>query len=147
MCAERADGGDLLAAGQIARAGEFAGLDGVAQDHVQARLGGRRADRRSPAHVEVALGHPHAPQDVLLRRHELDRRQRGLVVPREVRVGLGHARHQELALAVDDAGAVGADALRCVHDIDDPLAVDKQLALEDGFAAAVEDIDVGDGNF
>src|SRR5258708_4062476 len=39
------------------------------------------------------VGDMRAPEDVLLRRHALDRTQARLIVPGEMRVRLGHARH------------------------------------------------------
>jgi hypothetical protein len=144
VVAQRADGGDLLAARQVARAGELARVDGVAQHHVEPGLGGGRADGRGPAHVQVALGHPHAPQHVLFGRHELDGRQRGLVVPREMRVRLGHAGHQKAAPPGDDAGVIGADALGQAGDLHDALALHEHVAQVGVGAGAVEDADVGE---
>ncbi len=99
--AQAAGHGDLLARCQVARADDGAVVDRVADHHVQARLGRGRADARGPAHVEINLGNLGAPQDVLFRRHALNGIEAGLVVPREMRVRLDHARHQERAGAVD----------------------------------------------
>jgi hypothetical protein len=116
-------------------------------DHdVEPRLGGGGADAAGPAHVEVAPGDLGAPEDVLLGRHALDRVERRLVVPGEMRVGLDHARHQEGAGAVDHrAPTIGAARMPLpgLDDTADPVALDQHLAHERRLAAAVEDADVG----
>jgi hypothetical protein len=98
------------------------------------------------AHVEVALGHVDAPQDVFFRRHELDGRQRRLVVPREVGVGFGHARHQELAAAVDHLVGAARHLVREMRYFNDPAAFYEDFAFEYVVATAIENRDIGDCN-
>ena len=110
LVAEAAGHGDLLAGRQVARAGDLAGIDRVADHHVEPRLRAGGADARGPAGFEIAPGDLGAPQHVLLERHGLDAGERGRVVPREVRVGLAHAGHQRRAGAVDHGRAGGGNA-------------------------------------
>ena len=63
---------DLLAGCQVARADDGAVVDGVADHHVEPRLGGCGAYAAGPTHVEVLLRNLGTPQDVLFRRHALN---------------------------------------------------------------------------
>ena len=144
LVAERAQDGDLLAGGEVARSGDLAAVDRVADHDVQARLGTGRADAGGPAGFQVTPGDLGAPQHVLLQRHGLDARERGRVVPREVRVGLAHAGHQGRAGTVDDARVAGRDRRGAAADLADAVALHQDAAGVRVLAGAVEDADVGE---
>ena len=85
-----------------------------------------------------------APQDVLFRRHALDRVEAGLVVPREVRVRLGHAGHQRGAGRVDHGDACGGNGAHTLGHAGDAIALDQHLAGIGRCAAAIDDANVGE---
>ena len=144
LVAQAAGHGDLLARRQIARTGDQALVDGVARHHVEPRLGAGGADAGGEARLEVAPRHVGRPQHVLLERHALDAFQGRRVVPREVRVGLDHARHQRGARAVDHRGADGRDRPRAAADAQDAVALDQNVAGKGRRARAVDDPHVGE---
>ncbi len=85
-----------------------------------------------------------APQDVLLGRHALDGAEAGLVVPREMRVRLGHAGHQGRAAGIDHGDARHLDRARPTGHAGNAVALDEDFAGIWLSAAAVDDADVGE---
>ncbi|MNV07963.1 hypothetical protein D3C71_984180 [compost metagenome] len=123
VVAQAASGGDFLATRKIARPRKCARLDHVAGDDIQTRFCGSSSQCAGPAHFQIALGDAHAPQDVLLGRHELDCRQAGLVVPGKMRMRFCHARHQERAVAVDNARIAGIQVFALTGQRNDAVRV------------------------
>ncbi len=136
--------GDLLTVRQVARAGDLAGVDGIADHHVQASLRRGGTDAHGVARVEVGLRGPGAQQGVFLDPHRAQPGQVRGVHPGEVGVGVTEAGHQELALTVDDADPVtglvaGAGTYR-----GDPVAADQDLTVERVGSRRIEDPHVGE---
>jgi hypothetical protein len=146
VVAERAGDGDLLARGEVARPGDLARVDRIADHAVEARLRRRRADAGGPAVVEVLLRHARRPERVLLVRQLLDGVERLRVRPAEVRVRLAHARHQRRAGAVDHGDPGDRQGPRAAPDALDPVALDQDLAGVGLGAGTVDDADVGEQN-
>ena len=92
--AEAADRRDLRACRQIARTGNHAAVDRIADDDIEARLGCSGAATHREAGVEHELGHLRGDQRVLLRRHHLDRIDARGIVPGEMEVRVAQAGHQ-----------------------------------------------------
>ncbi len=139
--AEPARDGHLRRRGEHARAGNFAGVDGIADDHVEPRLGGGGAVDAGETLVEHQLGMARRQQRVLLGRNRAERFEVGRVGEAYVRMGLDEARHQRRAAAVDHHRLAGrrrplaADAL-------DAVALDEDVTGERFGARAVDDPDV-----
>ena len=142
--AEAAGDRQLGAGGAHARAGDLAGVDGVADDHVEARLGGRGAEDRGEALVEHHLGVLHGLQRVLLGRDVAQALQGRGIAEADMAVGLDEARHQGGAAAVHDMGAVARQLLAGLGDLLDAVAFDQHLAGIGLRARAIQDVDVGE---
>ena len=95
----------LRTGGAHARAGDVAGLDGVADHDVQPGLGGRGAEQRGEALVEHLAGKLHGLQRVLFRRDVAQILERRRVAERDVGMRLDHPRHQGRAAGIDAVGA------------------------------------------
>ena len=132
--AEAADGRDFGPCGAIARAWDHAAVDGVANDDVEARLGGRGAAARGEAGVEHELRHLRGDERVLFGRHHLDGIDARGVVPGEMKMRVAQAGHQRRAHAVDDrlpAAAAKPSVIR-----EEPLVTClMRLPCTDDFAA------------
>ena len=135
---------DFLRVGQVARPGDLSGVDGVADHHVQARLGRGGADAHGVAVVDVGQGRACREQRVFLDAHGAQPRQVRGVDPGEVGVGVAQAGHQELALTVDDAGVVTVDGFRLRGDLGDAAVHDEDLTGERVLPGGVEDADIGE---
>src|SRR6185312_15352619 len=98
---------DLGAVGQVAGAGEAAGVDGVAAHHVETVFGGGGAQAHGVAGVDVGAGRFQAEQQVLFHRHGAEPVQVGAVVPAEVGVCVAQPGHQGAAATLDDPGSGG----------------------------------------
>ncbi len=136
--------GNLLTGREITRTRDLPGCDGVTDDDVEPGLRRRGADAGGPAALEIALGDVGAPQDVLLGRHALDGAKARLVIPREMRVCLGHPRHQRRAGGVDYRYAGGLEGTDPAGDASDAVTVDQHLAAIGCSAAPVENPSVGE---
>ncbi len=101
VVAQRARHGDFRARRQIARTGHQAFIDRIADHHVQSWLCRGRTAGRGPSMVEVEFGVAGREQHVLFQRHQLDRVQGRGVVPGQMHMGFGHARHQSGAGGID----------------------------------------------
>ena len=108
--AETAGDRELGAGGAHAGAGDIAGVDGVADDHVEARLGGRGAEDGGEALVEHHLGVFHGLQRVFLGRDVAQPLQGRGIAEADMAMGLDEARHQGRPAAVDNAGALPRQA-------------------------------------
>ena len=147
LVAQATGHGDLLAGRQVPGTRDLPGLDGVADHHVQARLGAGSAQTRGETGLEVVVRHLGRPQHVLLQRHGLNAGQRGRVVPGEVGVGLGHARHQRGACRIHDQRVTGRDTTRAAAHGHDAVAAHAHAAGVRHLPAAVQDADVGEEGF
>ncbi len=147
LVAEPAGHRDLLASGEIARAGNQSRVDRVAHDDVESRFRGRCADARSPTVIEIDLRHTRGPQRVLLDRHLLNVGEARCVVPREMGVRLDHPRHQRGARAINHGAATAGERARAARDSADALAAHEHLAAVRCSAAAVQNLYVGKQNF
>ena len=132
--------GDLRSVGEISRAGESTGSDGVAADDVQTVIGGRGAQAHGVARVEIGPRRLEGEQEVLLHRERSETVQVCTVVPREVRVGVAQPGHQRSAASVD-----GACALRGrvdVPDLTDPSVRHQDVAPVWLCTSGIDDVDV-----
>ncbi len=150
--AQPAHGRDLRSGRGIAGARQAPGIDEIADHDVEPGLGGRRAAPGREAGIEHQLGHLGRDQDVLLRRHHLDRVDARGVVPRQMKMRIDHARHQGRAHAVDGGRATPAEptctrarkARAAPGHLLDPVTLDQNFARIEIFPRAIEDADVGE---
>ena len=135
---------DFLTVRQVAGAGDLAGVDGVADDHIQSRLGGRGTDAHGVAGVDVGLRRAGTQQGVLFDAHRPEAGQVGGVDPGEVGVSITQTRHQELALAVDDPRAFARQISGALADLGNAFAFDQHFTLVRVGTGGVEDPNVGE---
>ena len=136
---QRAAGdGDLRAVGQVAGAGDAAGVDGVAADHVEPVLGRGGAQAHGVAGVDVGAGGLEAEQQVFLDRHGAQAVEVGGVVPGEVGVRVAQPGHQGAAAALDHPGAFGLAGVDGA-DGGDAVVVDQDVTGVGVGAGGVED--------
>jgi hypothetical protein len=130
--------GKLGARGERTRSGNLAGIDRVADDHVQARLGRCRTVAGREALIQQLLGVPGRAQRVLLRRHEAQALQVRGVEEGEVGVGLDQPGHQRRAGAVQHLRSVGHDGGASRSDRLDAVAFDQDLTVEGRGTGAIQ---------
>jgi hypothetical protein len=135
--ADAAGDGELHARRQQPRPRDVAGVDLVAHDDVQPRLGRRGAEAGGEALVEIELGVAHRHHQVLFECQMAERARVRLVDEAQMRVRLDQPRHQRGAGAVDRRGVRCRDGARHA-DRGDAIALDQHVAGERCRTAAVE---------
>ena len=135
---------DFLTVRQVARAGDLAGVDGVAHHHVQTGFRGSGTDAHGVTAVDVGLRGPRAQQGVFLDAHGAQPGQVRGVHPGEVGVGIAQAGHQELALSVDNPTPVVGQVPGAGPDCGDPVAADQDFPFEGVRSRGIEDPHVGE---
>ena len=120
------------------------GVDLIADDDVEARLGAAGADDGGEAVVQDGAGVAERVERMLLGRHLADIAQPGGVGVADVAVAVDHPRHQRRAVALDDLGILARDLVRALGHRFDPIAPDQHLAAVGLASGAVEDRYVGE---
>ena len=114
MCAlrsspEAASDGDLRPAGADARPRQAAGIDLVADDHIEAELWRGGAIGAGEAMVEQRLCIAHGEQDMLLGRNIAEVRVVHRPAEGDMRMAFHQPGQQGLAAGLDDRGALGRE--------------------------------------
>ena len=124
-----------------------AGIDGVADHDIQARLGRRRAVARGKTLLQEFSGVLGRAQRVLLGRHEAQAFEVCGVEEGQVRVGLDQPRHQRGAAAVHHVGSVGGKRRALRGNGLDAVALHQHLARERRRTRAIEHGDIPEQDF
>ncbi len=96
--------------------------------------------------VEVEFGVAGREQHVLFQRHQLDRVQGRGVVPGQMHMGFGHARHQSGAGGIDHLHACNRCRASAARYARDAIALDQNLARIGLGAGAVDDPNIREQN-
>ena len=141
--ADRADHGDLEAAGADARAGDGSGVHRVADRHAQPQLCFRRPVNAGEPGIEQGLRALHGDQRVRFGRGGDDLVGAGGISERHVPVAFDHAGHQEAPGGLDPAVAIARGNRAGCGDCGNPVAFDRKITGEGRLARRVENRGIG----